>query len=180
MQPSRHVTVNVTNRTIIRTILLVIAAILLYKFVSHETHVLTIILASAFLAMALNPIVNALKRWLKIESRGKATVITFLTVVLFVVGFFALVTPPIVRQTRDFIKDVPSTVAYFQSGNSSLAVFVRDNNLDDRLTEGAKDFASQYSDFGSTLLNTGKRVVGAIVSVLAVIVLTFMMLIEGP
>jgi predicted PurR-regulated permease PerM len=174
------VTVNVSNRTIIRTILLVIAAILLYKFVSHETHVLTIILASAFLAMALNPIVNALKRWLKIESRGKATVITFLTVVLFVVGFFALVTPPIVRQTRDFIKDVPSTVAYFQSGNSSLAVFVRDNNLDDRLTEGAKDFASQYSDFGSTLLNTGKRVVGAIVSVLAVIVLTFMMLIEGP
>jgi predicted PurR-regulated permease PerM len=107
------VTVNVTNRTIIRTILLVIAAILLYKFVSHETHVLTIILASAFLAMALNPIVNALKRWLKIESRGKATVITFLTVVLFVVGFFALVTPPIVRQTRDFIKDVPSTVAFF-------------------------------------------------------------------
>ena len=180
MQPSRHVTVNVTNRTIIRTILLIAAAILLYKFISQVTHVLTIILASAFLAMALNPIVNAIKRWLKVESRGKATIITFLTVVLFLVGFFALVTPPIVRETRDFIKDAPSTIAYFQNGNSSLAVFVRDNNLDDRLTQGAKDFASQYSDFGSTILDTGKRVVGVVASVLAVIVLTFMMLIEGP
>ena len=180
MQPSRHVTVNVTNRTIIRAILLVIAAVLLYKFVGQETHVLTIIVAAAFLAMALNPVVNAIKKWLKIESRTRATVITFLTVVLLLVGFFALVTPPLVHQTRDFIKDIPNTVAYFQSSDSSVAVFVRDNNLDDRLTQGAKDFASQYSDFGGTLLNTGKRVVGAIVSVLAVIVLTFMMLIEGP
>jgi predicted PurR-regulated permease PerM len=180
MQPSRHVTVNVTNRTIIRTILIILAAIVLYKFVTQVTHVLTIIFASAFLAMALNPAVNWIKRTLRIDSRARATAVTYLTVVLLLVGFFTLITPPLVRQTRDFIKEVPATVENFQRSDSSLARFVRDNNLDDRLTEGARDFASQYSDFGSTLLDTGKRVASAVVSALAVFVLTFMMLVEGP
>ncbi len=180
MQPSRQVTVNVTNRTIVRTILLVLAAIVLYKFVGRVSHILTIIFASALLAMALNPVVEFIKRFLSIDSRTRATAVTYLTVVLLLVGFFALITPPLVRQTRDFIKEVPTIVEDFQQGDSSLAKFVRDNNLDDRLSQGAKDFASQYSDFGSTVLNTGKRVVGAIISVLAVFVLTFMMLVEGP
>ena len=180
MQPSRQVTVNVTNRTIVRTILWVLLAVLLYKFVGRVSHILTLIFASAFLAMALNPVVNWIKRFFSIESRTKATVVAYLTVVLLLVGFFALITPPLVRQTRDFIKDVPTIVEDFQQGDSSLALFVRNNNLDDRLAQGARDFASQYSDFGSTILNTGKRIVGAVVSVLAVIVLTFMMLVEGP
>ena len=180
MQPSRQVTVNVTNRTIIRTILFVLAAVLLYKFIGRISHILTIIFLSAFLAMALNPVVLWIKRFFNIESRVRATVVAYLTVVLLLIGFFAIVTPPLVGQTRDFIKDVPTIVEDFQQGDSSLANFVRTNNLDDRLTQGARDFATQYSDFGNTILNTGKRVVGAIVSVLAVIVLTFMMLAEGP
>ncbi|HLG90559.1 MAG TPA: AI-2E family transporter [Candidatus Saccharimonadales bacterium] len=180
MQPSRQVMVNVTNRTIVRTILWVLAAIVLFKFVGRVSHILTLIFASAFLAMALNPVVEFIKRFLSIKSRTRATAVTYLTVVLLLVGFFALITPPLVRQTRDFIKEVPTIVEDFQQGDSSLAKFVRDNNLDNRLSQGAKDFASQYSDFGSTVLNTGKRVVGAVVSVLAVFVLTFMMLVEGP
>lgn len=180
MSANRHVTVNITNRTVIRTILLVVLAILLLKFLDRITHVLTLIFASAFLAMALNPVVNSFKRAFKIESRGMATLIAYLMVVLFLVGFFALVTPPLVGETRDFIKDVPRTVENFQQGDSGLARYVRNNNLEDRLTQGARDFATQYSDFGGTILDTGKRVVSAVVSLLAVIVLTFMMLVEGP
>ncbi|MBI4033874.1 AI-2E family transporter [Candidatus Saccharibacteria bacterium] len=180
MQQPRPVTVHVTNRTIARTILWVLAAVVLYKFVGRVSHILTIIFASAFLAMALNPVVDWIKRLFKIDSRAGATVITYLTVVLFLTGFFALVTPPLIRQTRDFIKEVPTIVDDFQQGNSGLARFVRDNDLDDRFSQASRDFASQYSDFGGTLLNTGKRVVSAAVSVLAVIVLTFMMLVEGP
>jgi len=156
------------------------AAVVLFKFVGRVSHILTLIFASAFLAMALNPVVNSMKSFLKIDSRTRATVVTYLTVVLLLVGFFALITPPLVRQTRDFIKEVPTIVADFQQSDSSLARFARENNLDNRLTQGAKDFAAQYSDFGSTILNTGKRIVGAVVSVLAVFVLTFMMLVEGP
>jgi len=50
----------------------------------------------------------------------------------------------------------------------------------EKLITSAKDFATHYSNFGSTIFNTGKRVIEGIVSVLVVLIMTFMMLVEGP
>jgi predicted PurR-regulated permease PerM len=61
-----------------------------------------------------------------------------------------------------------------------LSRTVKRYNLDKRLSEGARDFASNYSNYGSTVLDTGKRVAEAVASLFAVLVLTFMMLVEGP
>lgn len=180
MESSNKVTVNITNRTIVRTILWVVVAIAALKLIGQTSHVLTLIFSAFFLALALNPVVSWVRRRLKIESRARATAVSYLMVVVFLAVFFALVIPPLVRQTQIFIKEVPQTVANFQSQDSSLARTVTKYHLDQRLNEGAKSFASNYSDFGSTLLNTGKRVAEAVVSVFAVLVMTFMMLVEGP
>jgi predicted PurR-regulated permease PerM len=103
-----------------------------------------------------------------------------LLVVTFLAIFFALVIPPLVRQSRDFIKQVPQTVQNFQEQNSSLARSAKKYHLDKKLTEAAGNFASNYSNFGTTVLDTSKRVVEAIASVFAVLVMAFMMLVEGP
>lgn len=156
------------------------AAIVLFKLIGQISHILTLIFAAFFLALALNPVVSWVRRRLKIESRAKATAVSYLMVVVFLAVFFALVIPPLIRQTQIFIKEVPQTVANFQSQDSSLARAVEKYHLDKRLSEGAKSFASNYSDFGGTILDTGKRVAEAVVSVFAVLVMTFMMLVEGP
>ncbi len=157
-----------------------VAAIALFKLMGQASHILTLIFFAFFLALALNPVVSWVRRRLKIESRAKATAVSYLMVVIFLTVFFALVIPPLIRQTQIFIKEVPQTVANFQSQDSSLARTVAKYHLDERLTEGAKSFASNYSDFGSTILDTGKRVVEVVASVFAVLVMTFMMLVEGP
>lgn len=180
MEPSRKITVNITNRTIVRTILWVVGAIILFKVIGHTSHILTLIFSAFFLALALNPVVSWVRRRLKINSRARATAVSYLMVVAVLAIFFALVIPPLVRQTQDFIKEVPQTVDNFQKQDSSLARTVERYHLDKRLSEGAKDFASNYSDFGSTVLDTGKRIAEAIASVFAVLVMTFMMLVEGP
>lgn len=180
MQQNRRLTVNITNRTIVRTILWVFAAILAYKFVGRVTHALTLIFISLFLALALNPIVGWMSRRFKLKSRIRATTLAYLMVMAILIGFFALITPPLVKQSRDFIKDVPQIVQNFQTQDTSVARTVRRYNLDKKLTQGARDFASHYSNFGSTVLDTGKRVAEAVVSALVVLVLTFMMLVEGP
>jgi predicted PurR-regulated permease PerM len=180
MQPKRQVLVNITNRTIVRAIGWTLFAILLFRFMGRVTHVLILIFAAFFLSLALNPVVNWMSRNLKIKSRVRATAVTYLTVVLVLAVFFSLVIPPLVRQTRDFIKDVPTTVENFKTQDTSLARYAKKYHLDEKLTKAAKDFTSHYGSFGSTLLNTGKRVAEAVVSFLAVLVLTFMMLVEGP
>ncbi len=180
MPPSRKLTVNITNKTILRTILWIFGAIAAYRFVGQIAHTLTLIFLSFFLALALNPVVGWMSRKLSIKSRVGATAAAYIMVIAILIAFFALITPPLVRQTRDFIRDVPDIVHNFQAQDSGLSRAAKHYNLDQKLSKGAKDFAAHYSNFGSTLLDTGKRVVETIVSILVVLVLTFMMLVEGP
>lgn len=179
MEP-RKVTVNITNRTIVRTILWVVAAIAAYHFIGRVTHVLTLIFISGFLALALNPVVSSITRRLHIESRVRATAVAYLVVIAFLITFFSLIVPPLVRQTRDFIRDVPATVENFQNQDSSLARTARRYHIDEKLTQGARNLTSHYGNFGGAFLDTSKRILEAVVSFFAVLVLTFMMLVEGP
>jgi predicted PurR-regulated permease PerM len=131
---SRQVTVTVTNRTIVRTILWIVASILLYHFIGRVTHILILIFAAFFLALALNPVVRWMTRRLHIENRVRATAAAYLTVVLILGVFFTLVTPPLVRQTRTFISSVPDTVQNFQNQDSKLARAARRYKVDQKIT----------------------------------------------
>lgn len=177
---SRKVTVNVSNRTIVRILLWLIFTFLLFKFIGRVSHELILIFVSFFLAMALNPMVRSLSRRLKITSRVGATAIAYLVVVAFIVAFLALVTPPLVRQTRTFIGNVPQIVQHFQDQDTHYARLAHKYHIDQKLIKGAKDFANNYANYGSTILDTGKRIVSAVVSVLVVFFMTFIMLVEGP
>lgn len=164
----------------IRTILWVVAAILAYHFIGRITHALTLIFASFFLALALNPVVSWMSRRLGIRGRVKATAAAYVSILAFLAIFLALIIPPLVRQTRDFIQEVPQLVSDFQSQDSGLSRIASKYHVDEKLTQGARDFASHYSNFGETAFATGKRVADVLVSILVVIFMTFMMLVEGP
>jgi predicted PurR-regulated permease PerM len=176
----RKIDVTISNRTILRTILWVVLAILLYHFIGRITHPLTLIFTSFFLAIALNPVVSWMSRHLKIKSRVRATAAAYLVVIAILALFFSLVIPPLVRQTRDFAKDVPQIVDNFQRQDTSIARAAKRYKIDQKLSQSAKDFASHYTNFGSTILDTSKRVIGVFISILVVVVMTFMMLVEGP
>jgi predicted PurR-regulated permease PerM len=180
MENGRNVTVNITNRTILRTIFLVVIVIVLYRFVGRIAHELILIFASFFLAMALNPMVKWVSKRLRIKSRARATLAAYVMVLAVLAVFFSLVIPPLVRQTRTFISDVPQIVQHYQSQDTHFARLARKYNLDKKLTTGAKDFANNYANFGSTVLDTGRRVLEAFLSIIVVLILTFMMLVEGP
>src|SRR5438105_14471772 len=107
MEPSRNVTVNVTNRTMVRTILWIVAAILVYKFVGRIGHILTLIFAAFFLALALNPVVSWMSRHLKLRGRLLATAAAYLTVIMLLVTFFAVLTPTFLLQIPHLINILP-------------------------------------------------------------------------
>jgi predicted PurR-regulated permease PerM len=180
MNTGRDVTVNITNRTIIRLFLWVILSIFLFKFFGRISHELTLIFASFFLALALNPVVSWMSHHLRLKSRVRATAAAYIMVLAVLAVFFSLVIPPLVRQTRTFINDVPQIVESYQNQDTRYSRLAKKYKLDEKLTTGAKDFANNYANFGSTVLDTGKRVVETFVSIIVVLILTFMMLSEGP
>lgn len=171
-------TISISSETIIRTIVYTVVAIFILEFLSNVTHQIRLIAVSGFLALALNPAVSWIIRRLRIKSRVKAVGIAYVVVISILIGFLLLIVPPLVTQSTKFIENLPDTVSSFQSQDSTLARFVRNNDLDEKLTEAAKDITAHFD--GAEALNTASRVGGTLVSIITVLVLTFMMLVEGP
>lgn len=180
MKQDSNVSVTISNRTILRTIGWVVAVYLSLQFIDRVSHPLTLIFVSFFLALALNPIVSSIARRLKSNSRVKATAFAYIVVLSAVISFFLLVIPPLISQTREFVREVPQTVSNFQKQDSGLARLVERYDLNDRLSEAASDFSNEFGNVGGKLLDLGKRIGGTLISIIVVIVLTFMMLVEGP
>lgn len=178
MKPNK-IEATISNRTILRVVALVLAAYLTVRISLHLTHPITLVLVSAFLAMALNPAVHWISSKLgRKTKRSTATALAFLLVIGVVIGFFSLVLPPLVNQIGSFIEDVPQTVQNVKTQDSPVGRTVRRYKLDTQIDNFSSDFSSKIS--ARPVLATAGRIGGTLVSTLAVLAMTFMMLNEGP
>lgn len=179
----QNVNLTVSNRTVIRVLLLVVATLIALKAVEKAGHPLLLIFTAFFLALALNAPVH----WLSLRIPGKkkgsrsiATAASFLIVVLALGGFLFSIVPPLMRQTSSFISAAPRIVSDAKDENTPVGKFIQRYNLESQV----EDFSSQLEDrlkgaAGSAVSTVGK-VGTSIFSVLTILVLTFMMLVEGP
>ena len=172
--------VTVSNRTILKVILLIVLSVLAWEAIVRVEHMLTLIFVSFFLALALNPAVSWIATHLRSKSRVLATGIAYLLVVAILATFLALVLPPLVRQTTKFVSDLPHTVQNLQTQQSSFAKFVRRNHLQGVLQNISQDISAQAPNLRNQAWNTATKIGDTVASILTVFVLTFMMLVEGP
>ena len=180
-QPALEITVS--NPTVIRVLLLTIASFLFLAAVQKASHALILIFTAFFLALAL----NAPVRWLAEAIPGKrkgsrtlATGLSFLAIVIVLVGFLASIVPPLVRQTSDFISAAPNLIEDVRREDSGLGRFVRKYNLEDQTDKLSGELSDRLDNISGTAVSTFTRITSSIFSTLTLLVLTFMMLIEGP
>ncbi len=183
---SKHVDkveVTISNRTIIKTLIMVFGSLLLISAVRQAAHALTLIFLALFLALALNAPVHWIAERLPGKKRGSrtlATAVSFFVVVLFLGVFLASIVPPLVRQTSNFIESIPGLIDDLHDRDSTLGRYVDRYNLEDhvdKLQAQATDWAASVT--GGAVGTVG-RIGSSVVSTLTVLVLTYMMLIEGP
>ncbi len=176
--------IDIDTRTFVRFWLVVfgigLAALLLYK-----AQVGLIILGiSIFLALALNGPVSLIAKRLPGKSRVAATAIAYVAVVIFLGVVITLVIPPIIQQTAKFAQRVPEVVESTTAQWSAVRHFVEQYNLQPQLDSALnslKDTAGNWAgDVGKNVINGIGSVFGFIAGLILVLVLTFLMLIEGP
>jgi predicted PurR-regulated permease PerM len=172
--------ITISNRTILRIIAFVVGAGLALQIFESILHPLTLLFVSFFLALALNPAVTALSRKLRSNSRTRATSIAYIIVITVLIGFFSLIMPPLVNQTTDFVQEVPQTLRDLKVDDGVIGSFVRRYNLEEQIIQIANDWANDTSNVTDQAVSTANRVVSNLISIITVLVLTFMMLIEGP
>jgi predicted PurR-regulated permease PerM len=175
-----NIVINIDSTTVIRVLVLVVATLIGLQFVQSITHPLILIFISFFLALALNPAVSRISSMMRIKSRVLATGIAYIMVVAILSLFVAFVVPPLVKQTIEFVKDVPAAIEDYQQPDSPLNSFVERHNLESQVDRFASDFGGRFADIGSGVLSTAGRVGSTVLNTIVVLVLTFMMLVEGP
>lgn len=173
-------TIDISALAVVRTIIIVLLALLLVRFIGTVGLQLRLIVTAVFLAIALNPAVSWIARHLKSKSRVRATGAAYLIVLALLISFAAVVVPPLVTQTSNFIHDVPRTISDVKEQKSPLGRFVHRYNLDNQVDAVSSRLSSRIGDVPSTLLGIIGRIGGTVAAILTVLVLTFMMLVEGP
>lgn len=177
------VTFTVTNRTVIRVLILVTLSIIALAALKRAEHSLVLLFTALFLAIALNAPVHALAESLPGRLRGNrtlATSVSFFVVVALLASFLAAVVPSVVRQTEEFISVAPSLIEQTQTQNNGVGRFVKDHGLESEINNASDQLRERLQHSTGTAVSTITEIGSSIFSVLTILVLTFMMLIEGP
>lgn len=179
----KEMEITISNRTVIRVLLLVVSAMLLLAALKQAQHALILIFTSFFLALALNGPVQWIARRLPGSMKGKrsaATAISFLMVVLFIGAFIAIIVPPLIKQGQSFIIAAPQLVEDSRNKDSELGGFINRYNLEGQVDSLSEQLRDRLENAGGAAVSSISRIGSSVFSVLTILVLTFMMLIEGP
>lgn len=179
----KEVWVNVSNRTVLRVLALVIISVVLLAAVRKASHAVVLLFTAFFLALALNAPVHWLARHLPGKGRGNrgvATTVSFLVVVIALAGFLVAVTPQLVRSVTTLTGDVPHLVQETLNKNSAVGQFINKYHLQSHIDSFARQSGSRLNNIPATAVSTVGKLAASAISILAILVLTFMMLVEGP
>lgn len=139
--------------------------------------VLVLLLTAAFLAIGLNPAVEALER--RSMRRGFAVLVVLLGVLLFFTGFGFAVVPPILDQAQEFADRAPDYVAQLQD-NERIAALDERFGLLERLERLLDDPERIGVTAAGGVLGVGKVVFGFFFSALTVLIVTLYFLANLP
>ena len=167
-------------RTILAILGIVLAVAIALQVIWLARQVITWILISLFLALALNPAVN----WLQehgLRRRGLAAAGAYLGTLATLVGVGALFIPTVVDEANSFARELPSYVEDLSEGRGPLGRLEREYNIVDRVRDQVSEGgASSLLGLSGTAVSLTRSILTAIVAVVTIAFLTFFMLLEGP
>jgi predicted PurR-regulated permease PerM len=178
------VRIDIDTRTFVRFWLVVIGFAFAILAVYSARTALILVGLAFFLALALNAPVSFLAKHLPGKSRIGGTAIAYVLVVIVLAIFIFLVVPPIVQQTIKFSESVPGLIESATSQWYGLNELVTRYHLEAQAQSAMQTIQNNTSgwatDFSKNLLSGIGSIAGTIVSSILVLVMSFLMLIEGP
>ena len=182
LKTDRPMTINVQfkPKNVAQSMLVVAAFVLGLIALNVARHAVTLVVISAFLALALNNPVSWLSRHMPKKSRGLSTLVAYLIVLAILAGFVYIAVPPIVRQTQSLAHSFPSYLNNLQEKSHTVSNFIKEHNLQEQTDKFTAKFTDNIGNYGNSAFGAVQSIIGGLVSVITVLVLTFLMLIDGP
>jgi predicted PurR-regulated permease PerM len=176
--------IEVDTKTFVRFWLVLIGLVAIGLFIATARVGLFIVGASIFLAIALNPLISKISKHLPGKSRSLATLISYILVIGVIGGILALVVPIIISESIRFAETMPEIIEKNADNWSAVNNFIESNNLGairDQFFAAINDMANGFTkDFAPNLINGMGQIASGATALILILVLTFLMLVEGP
>jgi predicted PurR-regulated permease PerM len=176
--------IDIDTRTFVRFWLVIFGIVLLAALLYKAQLALIILGVSFFLALALNRPVSAIARKLPGRSRVGATALAYVAVMTILIAIIVLVIPPIVQQTAKLAQSIPAAIETASGPWQGFRSFIDEYKLQPQLDSALSSIQQSAQTWAG---NVGQSVIAGIGSFFSfiaafilVLVLTFLMLIEGP
>jgi predicted PurR-regulated permease PerM len=163
-------------RTVLRTVLIIVAVVLILYLIYLLRHPIGLILIAAFIAVALAGPVSYLDKYMR---RGFAITIVYIGLLLIPVGLGALVIPPVVTQVESFANNAPryaSDVSDYIQNNGTLRGLQEKYDIGTQLEDKARELPAKIGDAATVLGNIGLGLVNSIFQLVTILILTAFML----
>jgi predicted PurR-regulated permease PerM len=171
--------VEVRTRTVLRILLVIIAVAVLLEVIWISRGVLTWIVISIFLALALDPLVSMFQRRTG-ARRSLAIVFAYLTLALVVVAIGASFMPKLVSETNGLVDATPGYVHDLTQGRGRLGFLETRYQVVEKVREAVKNGgAKRLLGLSDTAVAVTKGVLTLIAAFVTIIFLTFFLLLEG-
>ena len=177
--PGRAARAPVPWRTILAAIAAAAGAYLLWQLIVATQREITWLVVAGFFAVVLSPPVDFLVR----RARLRRTLAAF---IVFVVGFSCvggllyMLIRPIVDEVNRLVKDFPRLVQDAQAGRGPIGHLVKRYDLVNKAKQYEPKIQKYVSASGSRALSILRRIGNGLVSAITILVLTFLLLVEGP
>jgi predicted PurR-regulated permease PerM len=179
-QVSQERVVRFSVRTVLVVIGLVIAAWGLLSILAITRQVISWILVSIFLAMALNPAVEWFMRH-GVKRRGYAAGLTYVLALSAIAAIAYAFIPTLVSQVNDLVQALPSYVDDLTKGRGRLGFLETKYHIVEKIRDAVNTGgASRVLGLTGAAISITKSVISLVVAIITIIFLTFFMLLEGP
>jgi predicted PurR-regulated permease PerM len=171
--------VDLRARTILRILAIAIAVAVTLEVIWIARSVLAWVVIALFLALALNPLVV----WIEGRGRlgrGPAIALTYLIVIIVIVGVSATFIPKLVDEVNGFVQASPNYVHDLTHGRGRLGFLERKYHVVEKVRAQVKDGGtSKVLGLSGAALSATKSVITIIAATVTIVFLAFFMLLEG-
>jgi predicted PurR-regulated permease PerM len=165
-----------STRTIVRVFFTLVAlGVLLYTLYLVRS-VLGLLMIAVFLAVALGPAVDRIKRLKLPRAASIIAVFLGLFLAIFLIGL--IVVPPIVNEVEAFAKDVPNYIDDIRS-NDTLREYDDKYDITKKLEDQASSLPSRLGDAAGALQAVTVGVFSTVLQLVTVLTITFFLLLDG-
>jgi predicted PurR-regulated permease PerM len=158
----------------------VLAFAIAIEIVIQVGQVIVWVFIAAFLALAINPLVDWLQQH-RVRRRGFAVAIAFGGVLVAMAGLAAIFVPILIDQIGQFVDAVPGYVKDLTAGRGRLGFLEDDYQIVEKVEKAIKEnSAGKVIGASSFALSVTKGVIAAVVAFITIAFMTVFMLLEGP